>query len=144
MTLAPLPNVTGQATISVTVEDDGGTDNVGVNAITRTFNVTVTPVNDAPSFVKGANQQVLEDAGPQSVANWASSISAGPGDESGQALSFLVSHDNPGLFAVPPTISPNYDFRIESVESQCFVEERALASPGATLLEAEDLRGFRP
>ena len=37
-------------------------------------NVTVLSVNDAPSFTKGANQTVLEDAGPQTVANWASGV----------------------------------------------------------------------
>ena len=29
----------------------------------QTFTITVTPVNDAPSFTKGADQTVLEDAG---------------------------------------------------------------------------------
>ena len=34
----------------------------------QTFTITVTAVNDAPSFTKGADQTVLEDAGAQSVA----------------------------------------------------------------------------
>ena len=44
--------------------------------------INVTAVNDAPSFIKGADQTVLEDAGAQTVAGWATAISAGPADES--------------------------------------------------------------
>jgi uncharacterized delta-60 repeat protein len=34
-----------------------------------TMSIAVTPVNDAPSFMVGANQTVLEDAGPQTVSS---------------------------------------------------------------------------
>ena len=37
--------------------------------------LTVTAVNDSPSFSKGADQVVLENAGPETVAGWASAIS---------------------------------------------------------------------
>ncbi len=49
----------------------------------REIEFVVTPVNDAPSFTKGADQTVLEDAGAQSVAGWATSISPGPANEVG-------------------------------------------------------------
>ena len=42
-TLNPLES--GTAIIAVTVTDDGSTANGGVNSITQTFTVTVTPVN---------------------------------------------------------------------------------------------------
>ena len=65
-------------------------------------------VNDAPSFTKGADQTVLEDAGAQSVTGWATSISAGPANESGQAVSFLVTgNTNPSLFSVAPAVASN-------------------------------------
>src|SRR5205814_682886 len=68
--------------------------------------ITVTAVNDAPSFTKGANQTVLEDAGAQTVANWATAISAGPADESAQTLTFQVTAStNAALFAVAPAVS---------------------------------------
>src|SRR6185295_16833825 len=54
---------------------------------------------------KGANQTVAEDAGPQSVANWATAISSGVG-ESGQTLDFIVSNDNNALFSTQPAVSP--------------------------------------
>ena len=62
-----------------------------------------------PSFTKGANQTVNEDAGAQTVNGWATGISAGPTDESGQSLAFQVSNNNNGLFAVQPTISATGD-----------------------------------
>ena len=47
----------------------------------QTFNITVTPINDAPLFTKGADQTADEDAGPQTVSGWATGISDGdPGD----------------------------------------------------------------
>jgi hypothetical protein len=48
---------------------------------------------------------VNEDAGAQTVASWATNISAGPADESGQTLAFHVNNDNNGLFALPPAIA---------------------------------------
>ena len=60
--------------------DNGGTANGGVDSVTNTFTVTVNFVNQPPSFTAGANQTVLENAGAQSVANWATAISAGPAE----------------------------------------------------------------
>jgi VCBS repeat-containing protein len=72
---------------------------------TATVAVTVTCVNDAPSFTKGADQTVDEDAGAQTVNGWATAISVGP-NESGQTVSFLVSNNNNGLFSAQPAVSP--------------------------------------
>lgn len=44
----PVANASGTALITVVVRDDGGTANGGVNAVTNTFTVAVTAVNDAP------------------------------------------------------------------------------------------------
>jgi|GEM_PF-4987506 len=72
---------------------------------TATKNISIISINDVPSFTKGANQSVLEDAGAQTVAGWATSISAGPGAESSQTLTFTVTNDNNALFSVQPAIS---------------------------------------
>src|SRR5437667_11668 len=48
---------------------------------TQTFVINVTAVNDAPSFTKGADQTVLEDAGAQTVSHWATNISSGPAND---------------------------------------------------------------
>lgn len=71
-----------------------------------TVSITVNPVNDAPSFAKGADQAIAEGAGAQAVPGWATGISAGPPDESSQALDFQVSTNNNSLFAVTPSIDP--------------------------------------
>src|SRR5438552_3664022 len=58
-----------------------------------TVTISIAPVNDAPSFTAGGNQIVLDNAGPQTVVTWATNISAGPSDEAGQTLNFLVSNN---------------------------------------------------
>ncbi len=72
---------------------------------TATVTVTVTAVNDPPSFTKGADQTVAEDAGAQTVAGWATGISAGPANESGQAVTFVVTTTNAALFSAGPAVS---------------------------------------
>src|SRR4029078_5088329 len=73
---------------------------------TATVTVTVTPVNDAPSFTKGPDQTVLEDAGAETINGWATRILGAPADESGQTLTFnITGNSNPGLFSAAPAIS---------------------------------------
>ena len=108
LTYTPAANANGTATITVVLMDDGGTANGGVDtSAPQTFVINVTAVNDAPSFTKGPDQNVLENAGAQTVANWATAISAGPADESSQTLTFNVTaNTNAALFSAPPAISP--------------------------------------
>ncbi|HVX62800.1 MAG TPA: Ig-like domain-containing protein, partial [Pirellulales bacterium] len=107
LTYTPAPNANGVAHVTVVLHDDGGTLNGGVDtSAPQTFTITVNAVNDAPSFTAGADQTVNEDAGAQSVAGWAKNISAGPADEAGQTLNFLVSSDSSGLFSSQPAIDP--------------------------------------
>ncbi|MEE4175687.1 MAG: Ig-like domain-containing protein, partial [Xanthomonadales bacterium] len=96
----------GVATVSVAVQDDGGTDNGGVDTSpTQQFAITVTAVNDAPSANYGGDQEVLEDAGAQVVAGFASGFDAGPGEDDQSLVAYLVSNDNNALFAVQPTLA---------------------------------------
>ena len=103
----PVADQHGSATITVTVTDNGGTANGGVDTKTRTFTVTVGPVNDAPSFTKGGDQTVNEDSGAHTVTPWATTISKGPANESGQSVDFIVSNDNTSLFSGQPAVSPS-------------------------------------
>jgi hypothetical protein len=64
-----------------------------------TVTITVDAVNDAPSFTKGSPVNVTTADGAQTIANWASGMSAGPTDESGQTLAFQASNNNSALFA---------------------------------------------
>lgn len=106
LSYTPVANANGSAVISVVVRDNGGTANGGVDAVTNTFTVTVMPVNDAPSFTRGPNLTVAANAGPQTVSPWATGISPGPPDESGQLVNFLVTNTSNSLFSAQPAISP--------------------------------------
>ncbi|EIC29886.1 hypothetical protein Metal_2132 [Methylomicrobium album BG8] len=108
LTFTPAPDANGTANIQVTLMDNGGTANGGSDtSVPQSFTITVNPVNDAPSFAKGADQTVFEDAGAQTVPGWATAISAGPANESGQTLTFNVTaNDNPELFSAGPAVDP--------------------------------------
>ncbi|MFN7020731.1 MAG: tandem-95 repeat protein [Phycisphaerales bacterium] len=104
----PAPDMHGSSTFVVRARDDGGTDNGGSDeSEMMTYTITVLPVNDAPSFVASAVPTVLEDAGLQSIANWAS-FSPGPNEVEQSLLGYIVSGvTNPGLFTVQPTVAPD-------------------------------------
>lgn len=108
LTFTPAANANGTATITVRIKDNGGTADGGVDtSATQSFVINVTSVNDAPSFTKGANQTVLQNAGAQTVANWATAISAGPADEVAQTLTFTATNTNNALFSAQPAIAAN-------------------------------------
>ena len=69
----------------------------------------VAPVNQAPSFTAGPDQQIPEDAGPRTVTGWATEIAPGPPAESPQSISFLVSSDDANLFTASgqPAVAPD-------------------------------------
>jgi hypothetical protein len=105
LTYTPSANANGSATITVNLQDNGGTANGGVDtSAPQSFTITVNAVNDAPSFTKGADQTVNEDSGAQTVTNWATGISAGPANESGQTVSFTVTNNNNALFSSQPAV----------------------------------------
>ncbi|NUQ65253.1 MAG: phytase, partial [Pirellulales bacterium] len=97
--LSPAADETGTVTILVRAFD-------GTATTTETFVVTVSPVNDAPSFTRGPDLSVHEDPGPQTLVGWAADIAAGPINERAQALTFVVTTDNDAMFAVLPRIDP--------------------------------------
>src|SRR5262249_9421305 len=93
---------------------NGGTADVSTNGgitgfsnATETASLTVTALHVTPGFAQGPDQTVLEDAGAQSVSGWATNISPGPPDESGQTVTFLVSTNNDALFSTLPAIDAN-------------------------------------
>jgi len=100
VTFTPLANAFGTYTLNYTVKD-----NAGFTSNEATITVTVNSVNDAPSFTKGADQNICATAGAQSITNWATSLSKGPSNESLQTLTFYLSNDNNSIFAVQPAVS---------------------------------------
>jgi hypothetical protein len=89
----------GQITFPYTITDPRGARD------SSTVTVTVLLVNDPPSFSAGSDQSVPEDSGAQAVSGWAGSIDPGAPNEAGQAVLFLTSNDNSGLFATQPGIA---------------------------------------
>ncbi|MEQ1913383.1 MAG: PxKF domain-containing protein, partial [Vicinamibacterales bacterium] len=85
-------------------------NNLGQDSSPASIDVTVTPVNDAPSFLKGANQSVTQPAGAQSVVGWATNIKRGPlntANEDGQTVDFVVTNNSNALFSTQPAIAPD-------------------------------------
>jgi hypothetical protein len=112
LTYTPADNAFGSASLDVYLTDDGTTVIGGVETddprtYEKTFLININSVNDAPTFyTEEGDQQVDEDAGPQTVSGWASGISKGPENESGQLLVFNVTSSNDWLFSVLPAIDP--------------------------------------
>jgi len=107
LTFTLAANANGSATITVEAQDSGGIANGGDDTSNpQTSSVTVTAVNDAPSFTCGVNVIADSNSGAYSQANWASAISAGPADESGQTLTFeITANSNSAIFSVQPAVS---------------------------------------
>jgi hypothetical protein len=108
LTYQPAPDKNGTTTVSVYLKDDGGTENGGVDqSETDTFLITIIPVNDPPTFLKGEDQSVVKNADMQVIPGWASRINKGPSDEQNQTLTFIVDVDREEIFEQLPQISPD-------------------------------------
>ena len=106
LTYTPAENQFGSAVVSVSIHDDGGTADGGDDTSSvQTFLITVTAVNDVPSFTIGENQTSAEDAGAQTVEDFITVFSPGPSNESDQTIDYIVTNDNNALFSVQPSIS---------------------------------------
>jgi PKD repeat protein len=102
---APAKNAFGSTTVSVYLKDNAGTALGGVDtSATQEFNITINPVNDPPTFLKGVNIMIIQDYN-LSLNNWARSISAGPANETGQSLTFHTSTVPETLFVNQPQVS---------------------------------------
>lgn len=102
-------NAFGYANVYVTLSDNGGTDNDGSDtSATQMFTIIAYGVNDAPSFDLPAiaDQTILEDAGPQTIPEFATNISAGPENESDQQLCFKIRTSDDCMFSTLPYIDP--------------------------------------
>ncbi len=100
----PDSNYNGADAVIMTVTDSGNNGADVEKSTSQTYQVQVQQVNDAPSFTKGVDQSVVFNAPAQSVANWATDISAGAADEAIQGLTFLVNNDRSDLFIQEPAI----------------------------------------
>ena len=84
ITFQPAANVIGTSIVSVVVQDNGGTNNAGIDATTNSFVITVLRVNDPPALAQITNLVILEDSAEQSVT--LTGIGVGAIDETNQHL----------------------------------------------------------
>ena len=59
--LIPDTNSNGLSTIYVTVKDNGGIDNGGIDSVRVAFSVNVLPVNDSPQIISSPSLNAIED-----------------------------------------------------------------------------------
>ena len=102
ITFSPVALAFGSAIITVTVYDGGASNNI----ISRTFTVTVNPVNQPPTLTPLANVTINENAGLQTVN--LSGITSGATNEV-QTLTVTAASSNPSLIPTPAVSysSPN-------------------------------------
>jgi hypothetical protein len=105
----PVADQHGTAVITVVVEDGGLDGNLSTSGdnltVTKTFTVTVTPVNDAPTLDQPADVAIDEDAGEQTVS--LTGISAGGGES--QPLKVTATSSDTGLIPDPVVVYSSAD-----------------------------------
>ncbi len=100
ITFAPDANFNGTANFNW-----NGFDGTVYATAAKTVTITINPINDAPSFVKDADQLINANTGAQTVNNWATAIAAGPTDEvATQTVNFSLTNNNNAAFTVQPAI----------------------------------------
>src|SRR6185503_6448223 len=104
-TYTPNANFFGADSFNFKVNDGTAASNQ-----TGVVSITVTGVNDAPTFtVPGNPTAVNEDAGAQSVSSFITGVrpaQSGNTTEDGQTVSFVITNNtNPSLFSSAPTLN---------------------------------------
>lgn len=117
----PSANFVGSDSFNYTVTDEHGGSAMG------TVQVTVTPMNDMPSFVKGGNTEHAGAAtGLQTFPAWATAMNDGD-PEVVQALSFQVNVvGGATIFSTPPAVSSDgtLSYSLNGVAGVATVEVR--------------------
>ena len=96
LTFTPATDAFGTTSVAVTLHDSlGGTSG------SQSFDITIIPVNDPPSFTKGPNV-VAPITGGVTRSGWATNIDAGPGESDG--LTFVLTPADGTLFTTGPSV----------------------------------------
>lgn len=98
----PNANFAGNDQFEFRVTDSSGQWDTAVIAI------AVASVNDPPTFGLSASTVTTQPGASESISGFATGIAAGPANESGQALTFVLTSTSGGLeFSTPPAIDPS-------------------------------------
>lgn len=99
LTFTPATDGNGVATITVQVNDNGGTSSGGSTSAQRSFVLNVSAVNDSPTLNAISDSTVSENTPVPALV--LSGIGVGPPDERGQHLMLTATSDNPALLPNP-------------------------------------------
>lgn len=117
LTFTSALNASGIAVVTVTLHDDGGTLDGGIDASSpQEFTITVMPVNDAPTDISLSNSSVAENAGAGALVGTLS----GTDPDAGDTLSFSLPSgfgDNSAFTISGTTLSANASFDFENRSS---------------------------
>ena len=98
-------NSNGTDTLTITTSDLGNTGSGGTLTDSDSVAITIASVNDAPTFtVPTGTFPATDEDGARNQPSFATGITAGAANESGQLLTFQVTNNNNGLFSVQPFI----------------------------------------
>jgi uncharacterized delta-60 repeat protein len=95
-----------------------GFDGIVFSPIDAAVDITIQPVNDAPSFSKGPDIIVNPPPALHTFTGWATAINPGPSDEASQSVNFIVSNNNNALFEIQPSIDPTGTLTFKTASSQ--------------------------
>ncbi len=107
----------GVFVLEIYLEDNGSDVPPNVNkSVPIEVTITIDPINDAPTFLKGANIIIDEHSGPY-LEPWATNISAGaPDEDETQSINFVLEQKEISgniQFDVPPTIDSDGQISFE-------------------------------
>ena len=124
--ITPLPDVTGSTEVAVLAYDAAD----ATISASATFAVTISAVNDAPTFDTIAAQSVGEDAGPTTVD--ITGVSPGGGDdETTQAVTFTASSGD-GTIVADPVVTGTGDTRTLTLQPEPDANGEATVTVTAT------------
>ena len=99
LSFTPADNASGSATVTVVLFDDGGTSN---ESLAQTFDITINPIDDAPTFDLVTRVDTGEDLGSVTVDDVVTNFDA---IDAGQSLvGYTVTNDANARFTSQPAI----------------------------------------
>jgi hypothetical protein len=99
------PAAWGTALLHIMLHDDGSADNGGANSSeVSSFEITVNPETEAPSFVAGGDVLALEDAGSILVEGWATDMSLGDHSRADGMVFIATVLHSAEIFSELPTV----------------------------------------
>lgn len=108
----------GADTLEFLLRDDGGVLRQGVDSSRQSVRLLILPVNDAPSYVRGADTLVYDEDVGKIVLAWADSLRAGPWNESAQQMHFVMDSTPSPLLLQPAWLDSLGRLHFETAANQ--------------------------